>query len=114
MSEETGVNPDQRIQEDTRNLSELSADLGIGFLQSAMLLVSFIGVALLTPLVSRPVVSLLGRIFSWSVPGKLGRLNSGRNPRRTAITAADTATTASGIQLPANVNRPAPETRAPM
>ncbi|MEV1288931.1 FtsX-like permease family protein [Micromonospora sp. NPDC049679] len=51
-------------------------------------LVSFIGVALLTPLISKPVVSLLGRIFSWSVPGKLGRLNSGRNPRRTAITAA--------------------------
>jgi putative ABC transport system permease protein len=51
-------------------------------------LVSFIGVALLTPLVSRPVVSALGRLFSWSVPGKLGRLNSGRNPRRTAITAA--------------------------
>jgi len=54
----------------------------------AGVLVSFIGVALLTPLLSRPVVSLLGRIFSWSVPGKLGRLNSGRNPRRTAITAA--------------------------
>ncbi len=44
ISEETGVNPDQRIQEDTRNLSEMSADLGIGFLQAAMLLVSFIGV----------------------------------------------------------------------
>ncbi|MFY1670784.1 ABC transporter permease [Plantactinospora sp. WMMB334] len=51
-------------------------------------LLSFVGVALLTPLISRPVVGLLGRIFSWSVPGKLGRLNSGRNPRRTAITAA--------------------------
>ncbi|MEV1075432.1 ABC transporter permease [Micromonospora parva] len=51
-------------------------------------LFAFIGVALLTPLISRPVVSLLGAIFSWSVPGKLGRLNSGRNPRRTAITAA--------------------------
>jgi putative ABC transport system permease protein len=51
-------------------------------------LVTFIGVALLTPLISRPVVSLLGRLFSWSVPGRLGRLNSGRNPRRTAITAA--------------------------
>ncbi|MEU8239783.1 ABC transporter permease [Actinoplanes missouriensis] len=51
-------------------------------------LVTFIGVALLTPLISKPVVSLLGRIFSWSVPGRLGRLNSGRNPRRTAITAA--------------------------
>ncbi|WP_434740093.1 ABC transporter permease [Micromonospora sp. SH-82] len=51
-------------------------------------LATFIGVALLTPLLSRPVVSLLGAIFSFSVPGKLGRLNSGRNPRRTAITAA--------------------------
>lgn len=51
-------------------------------------LFAFIGVALLTPLISRPVVNLLGAIFSWTVPGKLGRLNSGRNPRRTAITAA--------------------------
>jgi putative ABC transport system permease protein len=51
-------------------------------------LVCFIGVALLTPVVVRPVASVLGRLFSWSVPGKLGRLNSGRNPRRTAITAA--------------------------
>ncbi|MCM0674282.1 FtsX-like permease family protein [Micromonospora phytophila] len=54
----------------------------------AGVLFAFIGVALLTPLISRPVVSLLGAVFSWSVPGKLGRLNSGRNPRRTAITAA--------------------------
>jgi len=51
-------------------------------------LVSFIGVALLTPAIARPVVGAIGRLFSWSVPGKLGRLNSGRNPRRTAITAA--------------------------
>jgi putative ABC transport system permease protein len=51
-------------------------------------LVTFVGVALLTPLISRPVVSVLGRLFSWSLPGRLGRRNSGRNPRRTAITAA--------------------------
>jgi putative ABC transport system permease protein len=51
-------------------------------------LISFIGVALLTPLVVRPVVNVVGALFSWSVPGRLGRLNSGRNPRRTAITAA--------------------------
>ncbi|GIH13981.1 ABC transporter permease [Rugosimonospora africana] len=51
-------------------------------------LVSFIGVALLTPLIGRPVVSVLGRLFAWSVPGQLGRRNSARNPRRTAITAA--------------------------
>jgi putative ABC transport system permease protein len=54
----------------------------------AGVLVTFIGIALLTPMISKPVVSVLGRLFSWSVPGKLGRLNSGRNPRRTAITAA--------------------------
>ncbi|NUT34256.1 MAG: FtsX-like permease family protein [Hamadaea sp.] len=48
----------------------------------------FIGVALLSPIVGKPVVAVLGRLFSWSIPGKLGRLNSGRNPRRTAITAA--------------------------
>ncbi|MFG2041916.1 ABC transporter permease [Dactylosporangium sp. NPDC048998] len=58
------------------------------FLILGGVLVTFIGVALLTPLLARPVVGLLGRLFSWSVPGKLGRLNSGRNPRRTAITAA--------------------------
>jgi putative ABC transport system permease protein len=51
-------------------------------------LLAFVGAALLTPLIARPVAGLIGRIFSWSVPGKLGRLNARRNPRRTAITAA--------------------------
>ena len=51
-------------------------------------LFGLIGVALLTPFLCRPVVSMVGRLFSWSVPGKLGRRNSSRNPRRTAITAA--------------------------
>ncbi len=41
---EIGVNPDQRIQADAQNLTELSTDLGIGLLQSSVLLVSFIGV----------------------------------------------------------------------
>jgi putative ABC transport system permease protein len=69
--------------------------LGIGLYGTSSLwlilagvLVAFIGIALLTPLISKPVVAGLGRLFSWSVPGRLGRLNSGRNPRRTAITAA--------------------------
>jgi putative ABC transport system permease protein len=52
------------------------------------ILLSFVGIALLTPYLGRPIVGLIGRLFSWSVPGKLGRLNSARNPRRTAITAA--------------------------
>jgi putative ATP-binding cassette transporter len=36
-----GANPDQRIHEDARHLTELSADLGIGLLQSSLLLASF-------------------------------------------------------------------------
>lgn len=51
-------------------------------------LASFLGVALLTPLLARPIAGLIGQLFSWSTPGRLGRLNSRRNPRRTAITAA--------------------------
>lgn len=51
-------------------------------------LATFVGVSMLTPAIARPVVSLLGAAFAWSVPGKLGRHNSARNPRRTAITAA--------------------------
>jgi putative ABC transport system permease protein len=43
---------------------------------------------MLTPVISRPVISVLGRAVSFSTAGKLGRLNSARNPRRTAITAA--------------------------
>jgi len=39
-----GVNPDQRMHEDARHLTELSADLGTGLLQAAVLLTTFIGV----------------------------------------------------------------------
>ncbi|MFC3895039.1 ABC transporter permease [Lentzea rhizosphaerae] len=68
--------------------------LGFGFNQASLplifggILVAFVGVALLTPLLSKPMVSLIGRLLSWSMPGLLGRRNSARNPRRTAITAA--------------------------
>ncbi len=41
---EIGINPDQRIHEDARRLTELTADLGVGLVQSGLLLVSFIGV----------------------------------------------------------------------
>ncbi|MDG4896670.1 ABC transporter ATP-binding protein/permease [Mesorhizobium sp. WSM4976] len=39
-----GVNPDQRMQQDAAHLSDLSTDLGVGLLQSFILLASFIGV----------------------------------------------------------------------
>ncbi|RDI17865.1 ABC transporter permease [Lentzea flaviverrucosa] len=68
--------------------------LAFGFNQASLplifggILVAFVGVALLTPIMSKPMVSLIGRLLSWSMPGLLGRRNSARNPRRTAITAA--------------------------
>ena len=50
---------------------------------------TFIGVAMLTPLIARPVAAGIGLpIRRTGVPGKLGRENSMRNPRRTAATAS--------------------------
>lgn len=43
-SGEIGANPDQRIHEDAKHLTELTTDLSIGLLQSSLLLMSFIGV----------------------------------------------------------------------
>ena len=39
-----GVNPDQRMHEDARHLTELSGDLGVQLLQSSILLVTFVEV----------------------------------------------------------------------
>ncbi|MGH8142934.1 MAG: SbmA/BacA-like family transporter, partial [Steroidobacteraceae bacterium] len=39
-----GVNPDQRLHEDARHLTELSATLGIGLLQATLLLAAFVNV----------------------------------------------------------------------
>src|SRR5437762_892738 len=41
---EIGVNPDQRIHEDARHLTELSAELGVGLFQASLLHTSFLGV----------------------------------------------------------------------
>ncbi|HET6211657.1 MAG TPA: ABC transporter permease, partial [Micromonosporaceae bacterium] len=49
---------------------------------------AFLGVAMLAPAISRPVTGWLGAVFRRSVPGRLGVRNTGRNPRRTAVTAA--------------------------
>jgi putative ATP-binding cassette transporter len=53
-----GENPDQRIQQDAQHLAELTTDLGMGLLQSTLLLLSFIGV--LWVLSSHMVLSILG------------------------------------------------------
>ena len=60
-----GVNPDQRLHEDARHLTELSADLGIGLFQATILLLSFIGV--LWTLSSGFIFNLGGRTFD--IPG---------------------------------------------
>jgi putative ATP-binding cassette transporter len=94
-----GVNPDQRMHEDARHLTELSTDLGIGLLQAGILLVSFIGV--LWSLSSGFVFHVWGRdiaipgymvwaaliyagtasCLSWLVGRPLIRLNSDRYAR---------------------------------
>jgi putative ATP-binding cassette transporter len=56
-----GENPDQRIHEDARHLTELSTDLGIGLLQSTVLLLSFVGV--LWVLSDKMVVTIAGHAF---------------------------------------------------
>ncbi|MDW6024579.1 ABC transporter ATP-binding protein/permease [Mesorhizobium sp. BAC0120] len=94
-----GVNPDQRLHEDARHLTELSTDLGVGLLQATILLVSFVGV--LWSLSSGFVFHISGRAFeipgymvwaafiyagtaswlSWLVGRPLVRLNSDRYGR---------------------------------
>ncbi len=59
------TNPDQRIQDDAKRLSELSVDLAVGVVQSTLLLVAFIGV--LWELSEGIVFSAYGKQFS--VPG---------------------------------------------
>ena len=39
-----GINPDQRMHEDARHLTELSGDLGVELLQSSILLITFVDV----------------------------------------------------------------------
>jgi vitamin B12/bleomycin/antimicrobial peptide transport system ATP-binding/permease protein len=57
-----GANPDQRLQADAQHLTDLSTDLGIGLLQSTLLLLTFIGV--LWALSRGQFLPLGGRDFS--------------------------------------------------
>ncbi|GAA1411761.1 ABC transporter permease [Kitasatospora putterlickiae] len=53
-------------------------------------LLAILGVFVLLPLLSRPVIALVGPVLGrlFGTPGKLARQNAVRNPRRTAATAA--------------------------
>ncbi|HEU4425157.1 MAG TPA: FtsX-like permease family protein [Pilimelia sp.] len=62
-----------------------------GFTLPALLIgvgMVFLGVALLSPLLTRPIAGLIGKALSWGVSERLGVRNALRNPRRTAVTAA--------------------------
>lgn len=54
-----GVNPDQRLHEDARNLAELTTTLAIGLVNATILLISFIG-----------VLWVLSADFSFTLDGK--------------------------------------------
>jgi vitamin B12/bleomycin/antimicrobial peptide transport system ATP-binding/permease protein len=62
---EIGSHPDQRIQDDARRLVELSVDLGVGLVQSTLLLLSFVGVLWV---LSAQVVFVVGAT-QFSIPG---------------------------------------------
>jgi putative ABC transport system permease protein len=68
--------------------------LALGLAKPAILLVAigavfiFIATAILSASLASPLSSLIGRPLSRRIPGKLGRENSMRNPRRTAQTAS--------------------------
>jgi putative ATP-binding cassette transporter len=64
---EIGANPDQRIHEDARHLTELSTDLGIGLLQSSLLLGSFTGVLWILS----ESVRFLWKGHAFTIPGYL-------------------------------------------
>ena len=51
-------------------------------------LLAFLGLALLAPALSRPFTAALGTVVGRGVPGRLGTRNTGRHPRRTAVTAS--------------------------
>jgi len=96
---EIGVNPDQRIQADAQNLTELTTDLGVGLVQSSVLLASFIGVlwilsqGVVIPIGGRDIAipgymvwaallyALSGSLVSWWVARPLVPLGTDRYAR---------------------------------
>jgi vitamin B12/bleomycin/antimicrobial peptide transport system ATP-binding/permease protein len=100
---EIGVNPDQRVQQDTSQLTELAAELGVGLLQSLLLLLAFLGVLWeLSGAITIPIGSINvtipgymvwcailfaagGSWVAWRVGGGLVGLNARRFQRESAL-----------------------------
>ena len=96
---EIGVNPDQRIQADAQTLTEITTELGIGLLQSSILLASFIGVlwilsqGVVIPIGDRDLAipgymvwaallyAISGSLISWRFGRPLVRLGADRYAR---------------------------------
>jgi putative ABC transport system permease protein len=70
------------VEVESEHISEITlVGIGAGL--------TFIGVAVLTAVIARPMSSVLGRpLRVLGVPGRLAQDNAGRNPRRTAATAS--------------------------
>lgn len=100
---ELGVNPDQRIQQDTSQLTQLAADLGIGLFQALLLLFTFLGVlwelsgTIAVPIggISIPIPGYMvwcailfgvaGSWLAWRVGGSLVALNARRFQRESGL-----------------------------
>ncbi len=98
-----GANPDQRVQEDTRKLAELTAELGTGLVHQTMLLTTFIGVlwslssALTIPIAGSMVVipgymvwcallyAALGSVITFFVGRPLIPLNADRSQKEAEL-----------------------------
>lgn len=65
LAGQLGVNPDQRIEQDTRRLTELTTSLGVGLLQATLLLMTFI--TILWGLSSHDVFVIEG--YHLAIPG---------------------------------------------
>ena len=103
---EIGVNPDQRIQQDAQQLTQLTTTLAIGLVQSALLLTSFAGVLwvlsdqVMFDLGHGPIAvpgymlwcalaySLGGSLLGWRVGRPLVPLNAERYAREAALRVA--------------------------
>ncbi|NIX77538.1 ABC transporter ATP-binding protein/permease [Microvirga terricola] len=99
LAGDIGINPDQRIHEDIRHMTELLTDLMVGLLQASLLLISFVGVLWVlsgemaqsdsTSLVAVPgymvwcalAYALIGSWLSWYVGRPLIDLNVERSAR---------------------------------
>jgi len=103
LAGQIGVNPDQRIEEDTRKLTELSTTLGVGLFQAVLLLVAFIGIlwALSANVVfvydgksftipgymvwCAIIYAVVGSLLTWRVGMPLIKLNSERYAREAEL-----------------------------